>query len=52
MKKILLVFGVSAVLVVLLASAALAQTYGDRGMRQAPWQPLVPLLVLPTLVPL
>jgi hypothetical protein len=28
MKKILLVFGVSAVLVVLLASAALAQNYG------------------------
>ena len=36
MKKVLLVFGVSAVLVVLLASAALAQTYGDRGMNASP----------------
>ena len=36
MKKVLLVFGVSAVLVVLLASAALAQTYGDRGMSASP----------------
>jgi hypothetical protein len=36
MKKILLVFAVSAALVVLLASAALAQTYGDRGMSASP----------------
>ena len=36
MKKVLLVFAVSAVLVVLLASAALAQTYGDRGMNASP----------------
>ena len=36
MKKVLLVFGVSAALVVLLASAALAQTYGDRGMSASP----------------
>jgi hypothetical protein len=36
MKKILLVFAVSAVLVVLLASAALAQTYGDGGMNASP----------------
>ena len=36
MKKVLLVFAVSAVLVVLLASAALAQTYGDRGMSASP----------------
>src|SRR5215204_1760242 len=36
MKKILLVFGVSAVLILLLASAALAQTYGDGGMSASP----------------
>jgi hypothetical protein len=36
MKKILLVFAVSAVLVVLLASAALAQQYGDGGMNASP----------------
>src|SRR5215211_2574605 len=36
MKKVLLVFAVSAVLEVLLASAALAQTYGDRGMNASP----------------
>ena len=36
MKKVLLVFAVSAVLVVLLASAALAQTYGDGGMNASP----------------
>jgi hypothetical protein len=36
MKKILLVFAVSAVLILLLASAALAQTYGDGGMNASP----------------
>jgi hypothetical protein len=36
MKKVLLVFAVSAVLVVLLASAALAQQYGDGGMSASP----------------
>jgi hypothetical protein len=39
MKKVLLVFGVSAVLVVLLASAALAQNYGKNyggGMNASP----------------
>jgi hypothetical protein len=36
MKKILLVFGVSAVLVVLLASAALAQNYGGGAMNASP----------------
>jgi hypothetical protein len=35
MKKVLLVFGVSAVLVLLLASAALAQNYGG-GMSASP----------------
>jgi hypothetical protein len=35
MKKVLLVFGVSAVLVLLLASAALAQNYGG-GMNASP----------------
>jgi hypothetical protein len=36
MKKVLLVFAVSAVLILVLASAALAQTYGDRGMSASP----------------
>ena len=36
MKKVLLVFGVSAVLLLVLASAALAQTYGDGGMSASP----------------
>ena len=36
MKKVLVVFGVSAVLLLLLASAALAQTYGDGGMSASP----------------
>src|SRR5215211_4328632 len=36
MKKVLLVFAVSAVLELVLASAALAQTYGDRGMNASP----------------
>jgi uncharacterized membrane protein YjjP (DUF1212 family) len=36
MKKVLLVFGVSAVLVVLLASAAFAQNYGGGAMNASP----------------
>src|SRR5215218_5667098 len=36
MKKVLLVFAVSAVLLLVLASAALAQTYGDGGMSASP----------------
>jgi hypothetical protein len=36
MKKVLLVFAVSAVLILLLASAALAQLYGRGGMNASP----------------
>jgi hypothetical protein len=36
MKKVVVVFGVSAVLLLVLASAALAQTYGDGGMSASP----------------
>jgi hypothetical protein len=36
MKKVLVVFAVSAVLLLVLASAALAQTYGDGGMSASP----------------
>ena len=36
MKKVLLVFGVSAVLLLLLASAAFAQNYGEGAMNASP----------------
>jgi ABC-type transport system involved in cytochrome bd biosynthesis fused ATPase/permease subunit len=45
MKKVLLVLTVSAVLVLLFATAALAQKYGG-GMKASPQQALVPWLVL------